>query len=182
MGRVSIVKFISCIHYSDFLAIQLITPSFSTRLRFNMNRNSNKFGYGGVIYGEVKSGVVLYFSSIIGNHSGKDGGAMYTKGEIEIRSSDIINNVADGGRGGALFAAGPTVKVMNCLFSENRAQEAGPAIFLKSSIYIGTGNDGCANTALTGECNGVYDLGSQTCTNFESVCSAPSDCESAPVL
>jgi len=142
--------------------------------------NKNEGGSGGAIYNESGSGVLLYYSRIIWNSAADHGGGMYIKGQLRLLYSEINNNRAESGRGGAmLIASGSYVRVQQCVFLGNIAQELGPAICSESAPYQGVKNEGCGNIASTAECNGVYDVNSEFCTPFYNSCSSPSEVPSS---
>ena len=129
------------------------------------------------MYSNGKSVVYLKFCKILENIAQGDGGALYVEGRVDIISSILQDNQTESGRGGALFVGKrSSLSVRQSNFEGNHAWELGPAIFLdldgSSNIFE---NNGCGNTASSGDCNGVYAESTGICTSFESTCTSPSE-------
>ena len=74
--------------------------------------------------------------------------------------------------GGAIYASSRSVlAILSSLFVNNKVDELGPAVFVEELVnyrYI-FGNEGCGHTA----CDGIYDIASDSCEEFEGQCVAP---------
>lgn len=128
-------------------------------------------GSGGAIYSEVSSGLHLVESIFSGNKAAH-GGALYTKGSVNMDSCTLQNNIALTGKGGAFYGSGQSSgAIRRSAFSGNEAEQ-GPAVFKESGRYSSVrGNHGCGNMAPEGYCNGIYSDGS--CSDFRFTCDAP---------
>ncbi|WP_405290048.1 right-handed parallel beta-helix repeat-containing protein [Methanobrevibacter sp.] len=151
--------------------------SENTNLIFKANHADADFG--GAIYINKKSGNIKFISSeFTANHANAgDGGAVYSDSgstNLEFYNCTFTSNYATGGKekryGGAVRSAG-SVKVDNCTFKDNWAENYGGAIYtstlseLKNSVFIsnqvrngGTRNGGAiyVNNACTMTVIGNY--------------------------
>lgn len=86
--------------------------------------SNNKSSDGGAIRnnGELE----VEYSVFSGNVAESEGGAIYNSGKLKIHNCELLNNMAYGlWGGGALFNRIADMKVNNCLFEDNRANNGG---------------------------------------------------------
>ncbi|WP_295609624.1 right-handed parallel beta-helix repeat-containing protein [uncultured Methanobrevibacter sp.] len=120
----------------------------NNNLIFNGNHADKDFG--GAIYINKKSGNVKFSSSIFTNNHANagDGGAIYSDSSstnLEFYNCTFASNYAAGGKekryGGAVRSCG-NVKVNNCTFKDNWAENYGGAIYtstineIKNSVFL----------------------------------------------
>ncbi len=113
-----------------------IDRSITARIeRLNINHGFSKDAYGGGIYIDWRSSVVINRSIIQNNVAGeiypnpsiyqKGGGiGMNNFGTLILTNSEIQNNQAFG-TGGGIFTGESNVTIKNCIFRNNTAQEGG---------------------------------------------------------
>lgn len=122
--------------------------STNNNLIFNGNHVDSDFG--GAIYINKKSGNIKFVSSIFKNNhaTAGDGGAVYSDSSstnLEFYNCTFTSNYANGGKekryGGAVRSCG-NIKVDNCTFKDNWAENYGGAIYtstaseIKNSVFI----------------------------------------------
>ena len=91
--------------------------------------------YGGAIYNGVDKPLIIINSSFDKNTADDDnGGAIYSKGELDIINSTFTSNNANDD-GGAIYCE-KSVSVENCLFEKNKAKVDGGAIYSKNNVNI----------------------------------------------
>ncbi len=91
--------------------------------------------YGGAIYNGVNKPLTIINSSFNNNKADDDdGGAIYSKGELDIINSTFTSNNANDD-GGAIYCE-KSVYLENCLFEKNHANVDGGAIYSKSNVTV----------------------------------------------
>ena len=91
--------------------------------------------YGGAIYNGVDKPLTIINSSFDKNTADDDnGGAIYSKGELDIINSTFTSNNANDD-GGAIYCE-KSVSVENCLFEKNKAKVDGGAIYSKNNVNV----------------------------------------------
>ena len=123
-------------------------------------RFENKYGaVTGVNYSQGR-GLTVRESSFIGNQSGDEGGALSLYGRTNISRSSFIDNVS-AASGGAIYAIGDQIDIINSTFSENRAAYSGGAIYLRHAP-----GGGAALTHLTMIDNALEGIGKGQALNI----------------
>ncbi len=90
--------------------------------------------YGGAIYNDINKPLTIINCNFDNNKADDDhGGAIYSKGELDIKNSTFTSNIAsyDGGA----FYCEKFIYVENCLFENNHAC-AGGAIYSQNNVRV----------------------------------------------
>ena len=90
--------------------------------------------YGGAIYNDINKPLTIINCNFDNNKADDDhGGAIYSKGELDIKNSTFTSNIAsyDGGA----FYCEKFIYVENCLFENNHACDGG-AIYSQNNVRV----------------------------------------------
>ena len=91
--------------------------------------------YGGAIYNGVDKPLTIINSSFDKNTADDDnGGAIYSKGDLDIINSTFTSNNADDD-GGAIYCE-KSIYLENSLFEKNKAKVDGGAIYSKNNVTV----------------------------------------------
>ena len=90
---------------------------------------SNSASYqGGAIYNGDRSNTMVRNCKILANVSERGGGFYNSRGEPEIRDTEIADNKAKYG-GGGMYNFGSNVRILSCVFKHNRAAYNGGGVY-----------------------------------------------------
>lgn len=98
--------------------------------------NGKSSGNGGAILNTYSSTTLTLFNCQFNDNTAHDnGGAIYTKGKLEINESSFDSNEAKDTSGGAIYSKGSSY-IMDCSFDDNYADSYGGAIYSDAEITV----------------------------------------------
>ena len=150
-------------------------------------------GKGGAVYVESGGGIIAQSSYFKGNTALHQGGAIYFEGACHLEFSTFVGNKSE--YGGAIYGTSGSVLTLDSnKFDFNVAAQSGPAVQLDAgALFDEKANSGCENIINVkyglnletaehrtlpepGEhCDGIYDVGIETCSTFGVVCNSGSN-------
>ncbi len=105
------------------------------RIRDSVIQDNYTTGRGGAIHNDDAHLLVITLDNvwIDGNTAYEDGGAIFTRGDLEVINSTLSNNVAVNGKGGAIDRRSD-VAITGSTISGNTAGGAGGALHLSDFV------------------------------------------------